>query len=235
MPRLSLWLFIAASIGSACSLTSPTDDPARGVEFVIVPQPVARCDDPTYSPNCGLRYTGILTHRSTYEVGVPPSASEFLHLSFDDSLQTFELGEIAQVHVPLVPGERYAATVELVPTSGIGLGAFTAVDDSGLVFFATTEIVAGRDLNPDLPEGWHVSTREGDYDEHAVGCGVRSTPQILVVEHEGESVELVQGEARRLGNYVVNALIVEDVDYSNVDCLDFTAPEVSYTISKVAD
>src|SRR5690606_23733805 len=90
MPRLSLWLFIAASIGSACSLTSSTDDPARGVEFVIVPQPVARCDDPTYSPNCGLRYTGILTHRSTYEVGVPPSASEFLHLSFDDSLQTFE-------------------------------------------------------------------------------------------------------------------------------------------------
>jgi len=230
---MTVGLLAAALLLSACSIFFEIEKgPERGNEFVVLPEPVVPCSDPAFVPNCGLTYAGILTERKTFTIGPSPNETEYLRLVFDDSLQIFDLGGIPGVNVPLITNHRYSVVVELVPTVILGYGAFEVTDAEGLVFFATTEVYAGWEGNPSLPEGWRISIEDGGYDSHGLGCGVRSTPQVMVVEHESERVRLVQGEAKQLGDYLITALIVEEVDNSDIDCLDYFVPELSYTIAR---
>lgn len=230
--RVRLYL-IAALLWSGCSSFSAEDVPERGFHVGVLPNPVVRCGDPTFEPLCGISYEFTLTAIEYLQHGPPPYEAMLLRLEFDDSAQVFDLTEISNGELPVEIGKKYRVDVRLVPTPVIGYGSIEIRDADGLVFYATTEVRMDSEWNPEPPEGWYAATNDVGYKSHGIGCGVRSTPQVVVVEHKGAKARLVQGEKKRIGTFEVSLLIAEEVDYSSVNCLDFIAPELSYMITRV--
>lgn len=216
---------------SSCSLFGIEEEiPERQFSFTLITYPAPDCT--TYQPNCILTYEGVLTKKDTVEADVN---NRFLRLVFDESLFKAELWYVTRLNVPLTFGTKYRVTANTYFNLRYRSPSVEVVDANGLNFYAKTEYFVADTHNPPLPTGWTVSLESGDYGTNKLGCGLRGTPQVLVVSHSGKSVRLVQGESKRLGKYLVTALVAEKVDYTGLNCLDFVAPEVSYTIARVPE
>ena len=229
MPR-TLLVALLVSLPACVLLTG--DAPERGTATNVFARPTTNCIPYERSKFCQLRYEGILTARHV----LPPSVTtDVLRLVFDDSTQIFDLSYLSDVEVPLGVGRSYDVRVELRPAITVGTSTFEARDAEGLVFFSTSEVWATPEGRAPAPTGWQVTLEPGGYASHGLGCEAHGTPQVLVAEHAGRRVRLVQGESGRLGDYVVTVLIAEAVDYRPGACLDFAVPELSYTLARIAD
>lgn len=214
----------------ACAILTG-DAPERGIATNVFARPATDCISYERSKFCQLRYEGTLTAR---RILASPSRG-VLRLVFDDSTQIFDLSYLSEVEVPLAVGQSYHVRVELRPAITVGTSTFEAHDAEGLVFFSTSEAWADPEERALAPAGWQVTLEPGGYASYELGCEAHGTPQVLVAEHAGRRVRLVQGESGRLGDYVVTVLIAEAVDYRPGACLDFAVPELSYTLARIPD
>jgi len=230
--RLMIGLFCVLMVEVGCSTFSNSQDIEPGGAFGVFPNPVARCDHPDYVPNCVVLYEGMLSAVDTIDLGVPPNEMELLRLEFDSSAQRIDLSGLQDIDVPVAVGVPYNVTVELVPTTTLGYGSLSIMDENGLVFFATSEVEQDWDVNPRPPEGWSIATID-EGATYEIGCNVQAIHQRLIATYQGQRAELVQGESVQLGDYLITALSVADLDYSEVSCVDFVAIELSYVIARV--
>jgi len=134
---------------------------------------------------------------------------------------------------PLERGRTYELQVDYIPGMPSPNGILVH-DDDGLLFAAASDYGPGdRVLREGVP-GFRIKLMPLDCPNRSRHKCYESIVNIrLSVEHEGETIELSQGQSARLGAFFVVCLLAQDVAYSDA-CADAGMFRVSFTITRVS-
>lgn len=219
---------------SACSVFEE-EPPEPLVQFMLLKEPRFSCS----SPDCYWSTEDTLTAvvPGLRDRPSPEPDDVWVDLVLGDSAHVLTLRNLMLGDVPLEVGHRYTFETSLILTSTIGYPSLRVTDDSGLVYYATTSFPLSSE-EPVLlvPEDWTFQLESEGYESIAAGCGLRATPQAVVVEHDESRVRMVQGETRRIGRYTVQVRIAVGVEYPMPEeCTDTMIPELSVVIYRTPD
>ena len=218
--RRVLPLAFLLALAAGCSLFA-ADGPRADAAFQMSKRPGFECG----ADGCGWSATATVTALEPDENAVD--------IVLDDGADVLRLYDRLAADLPLRAGRTYTFETDLLPTATVGWPSLRVTDADGLVLYATSDFPLSRTVPPLLlPPGWTLTLADGGFRRQDAFCGIRTTPQMLTVSHDGETVRLVQGETAQIGAYRIHVLIAQAVDYTRVDCTDAGTPELSVVIQR---
>jgi len=115
------------------------------------------------------------------------------------------------------------------------IGALHVHDADGLVLSVVTRVRSEDPATPPPAAGWEVTAQPLGLPWSERGCGAKGQPQSVTFSVDSEKVQLMQGSEATLGDYDIYLLAAEEIDYSDVDCLDYGVAELSYVIARAVN
>jgi hypothetical protein len=226
----------------ACDLIGEEDRPAPLIAFFLVPEGITLECTETSDPPCLWITEGTLTALVPGR-GAGPEGSPWTEIALNGGDQRLRLHPLTPDLVPLEVGNEYAVSFAAFWTSTISWPSLIVEDEAGLAFYGTTTFMLyegpegeGQIPPPLVPEGWAFRLEPTGYDSETVACGVQTTPRTLLVEHGGERVRLLQGEAKRIGAYMVQARVAQESFYPNhIGCTDALLPDLSVVVYRIPE
>ena len=234
-PRPLVCAFAAVLVAfSGCSALDGPPEPLPAFQAYAETK-VEGTYDPDVVPPFGWSASGVLADLSVEDVRAfhPDDGYHVVRLAFDGAgVPALRLQGLDPGQVSLAPGRAYDVAFGTFLVIHGSFPVLRVSDADGLAFYGATL--------PDLPsggavpllDGWTARLEPAVWGARDAGCGVRTAPLRVVVEHEGQRVRLAQGETGRLGPYAVQIRVAQDVDYSDVDCLDVALPALSVVVSR---